>query len=274
MSGVYQEVRKTTFGPAPNHQEEISCFCVHSFSDYELKEIPHKFQNVQTDSHISARSLRPEVFDTFISKLATPGYKCIASPSPPSSRPNTAVKDLQPVFDALRAAVLQEADAGDVIMVVGHSWSGLIVSGGLEGLRAEERRNDGKEGGVIKLALLSAIVPPENVSLIQAFGGEPPDRYDVKVYRILTLFKNIYYWKCQEPWVTCKSPIPSFYHDPSPDEAESWASKLRPHSYATKFASTSISLWRTVPSSYLICEDDRAIPLFVQEIMVTTCRGP
>lgn len=133
----------------------------------------------------------PEVFDTVISKLATEGYRCIALPlQAVVQRP--AVKDLLPDFDALRTAVLQEADAGIEIMVVGHSWSGVIISGGLEGLSVEERKNDGKEGGVIKLALLSAFVPPENVSLIQAFGGQPPDWYDVKVYRILILCKDIY----------------------------------------------------------------------------------
>jgi len=72
--------------------------------------------------------------------------------------------------------------------------------------------------------------------------------------------------------VTCSDPIPTFYHDLSPEQAEHWASKLQPHSYATKFTGTSISSWRTIPSSYLICEDDRAIPVFVQEAMVKACQ--
>jgi len=66
-------------------------------------------------------------------------------------------------------------------MVVGHSWGGLIVCGGLEGLSKQERSKAGKKGGVVKLAFLAAFVPPENVSLIQAFGGNPPPWYDVKV---------------------------------------------------------------------------------------------
>ena len=72
--------------------------------------------------------------------------------------------------------------------------------------------------------------------------------------------------------MTCSDPIPTFYHDLSPEQAENWASKLQPHSYATKFIGTSSSSWRIIPSSYLICEDDRAIPVFVQEAMVKACK--
>jgi hypothetical protein len=94
-----------------------------------------------------------------------------------------AVKDLQPDIDALRSAVLKEADAGNDVMVVRHSWSSIVVCGGLEGLIKEERKKEGKEGGVVKLAFLAGFVPPENVSLIKAFGGSPPD---VKVHLIFS----------------------------------------------------------------------------------------
>ena len=68
------------------------------------------------------------------------------------------------------------------------------------------------------------------------------------------------------------TPIPTFYHDLPPAVAESWASKLIRHSYATKFVGAKSAAWRTIPSTYLICEDDRAIPNFVQEGMVKACQ--
>lgn len=69
-----------------------------------------------------------------------------------------------------------------------------------------------------------------------------------------------------------KTPIPTFYHDLPPSVAESWASKLLRHSYATKFVGAKSAAWRTIPSTYLICDDDRAIPNFVQEAMVKACQ--
>jgi hypothetical protein len=99
-----------------------------------------------------------------------------------------AVKDLQPDIDALRSAVLKKADAGNDVMVVGHSWSCIVVCGGLEGLSKEERKKEGKEGAVVKLAFLTGFVPPENVSLIQAFRGSPPEWYDVKVHLLFSSY--------------------------------------------------------------------------------------
>lgn len=69
-----------------------------------------------------------------------------------------------------------------------------------------------------------------------------------------------------------KNPSEVFYHDLSKEEALHWSSKLKPHSYATKFVGASSAAWRTIPSSYLICEDDRAIPAFLQEAMIKTCQ--
>ena len=76
----------------------------------------------------------------------------------------------------------------------------------------------------------------------------------------------------QEPWVTTKTPVSTFYHDIPTPVAEVWASKLVKHSYATLFVGTKSAAWRTIPSTYLICEDDRAIPNFVQEGMVKACQ--
>lgn len=77
----------------------------------------------------------------------------------------------------------------------------------------------------------------------------------------------------QEPWVVWKTPINGFYHDIPPAEAQYWESKLARHSYATLTAGTASAAWRTIPSRYLICEDDRAIAPQVQELMVKNCRG-
>ena len=65
-----------------------------------------------------------------------------------------------------------------------------------------------------------------------------------------------------------KGPEQMFYHGLSAEQAAYWSSKLAPHSYATVFVGVPSAAWRTIPSSYLICEDDRAIPVFVQEAMV------
>jgi hypothetical protein len=44
------------------------------------------------------------------------------------------VEDLKPDIDALREMALKESDAGNDIVVVGHPWGGIAVTGALHGL--------------------------------------------------------------------------------------------------------------------------------------------
>jgi len=58
------------------------------------------------------------------------------------------------------------------------------------------------------------------------------------------------------------------YQDLRSDDAKYWISKLRPHSLATFTTKAKSAAWRTIPSAYLICENDGAIPVQGQEAMV------
>jgi pimeloyl-ACP methyl ester carboxylesterase len=173
---------------------------------------------------------------------------------------------------ALHGAVFEEVhERGNDVIMVPHSWSGIVASGAVDGLGKEEREKNGEKGGVVKLAYISAFVPMEGVSLTQAFGGEP-SWYDVKVYSYLVPILLHVLTRHKEPWVTPKTPEEIFYHDLPHSEAAYWSSKLRKHSYATLSVGASSAAWRTITSTYLICEDDRAIPVFVQEAMVKACQ--
>jgi hypothetical protein len=122
----------------------------------------------------------PEVFETVISKLEAVGYKCIAL-SLIATGHEPAVTSLQPDIAAIHGAVFKEIhENGNDIMMVPHSWSGTVVGGALDGLSKAERERKGEKGGVVKLAYISAFVPPEGVGLIDAYGP-PPDWHDVKV---------------------------------------------------------------------------------------------
>lgn len=122
----------------------------------------------------------PEFFSEVFSKLEPLEYKSIGY-SLLAVGHEPAVKDLQPDIDAIHKLISDEADAGNDVVMVAHSWSGIIVSGALDGLGKAERSKESKEGGVVRIAYMSAFVPAEGVSLITAFGGTAPEWYDVKV---------------------------------------------------------------------------------------------
>jgi len=62
------------------------------------------------------------------------------------------------------------------------------------------------------------------------------------------------------------------YHDCDPEEAADAVSNLKVHAEATFDEKTRTAAWRRIPSAYLVCEDDRAIPLAGQEAMIQTVK--
>ncbi|PYI00617.1 alpha/beta-hydrolase [Aspergillus sclerotiicarbonarius CBS 121057] len=195
----------------------------------------------------------PTAFNPLIEKL--PEYTCHAVAFP-SIQKATEVQDLQPDIETVRALVEQEADAGNDVVVVSHSWSGLPVNSALRDLSKASREQAGKKGGVVKLVFISAFIPDVGESLIGAFGGTPPEWY-VRDEANGT--------------VSASDPHTLFFHD-VPD-GKQWAETLRPHAWATKNSPATGAAYVDIPSAYLLCEEDRAIPLFVQELMVEKARA-
>ena len=69
---------------------------------------------------------------------------------------------------------------------------------------------------------------------------------------------------------TCSmlDPKARFYQDLPPAEAERWESLLRPHPAIAQLTPLTNEAFRYVPSTYLYCENDAALPIFVQKDMV------
>lgn len=59
-----------------------------------------------------------------------------------------------------------------------------------------------------------------------------------------------------------------FYHDIPSEEADERVTVLRPQAHVTFLDKTKSAAWRKIPSSYLICENDRPLPLAIQEEMI------
>jgi len=57
----------------------------------------------------------------------------------------------------------------------------------------------------------------------------------------------------------------AFYHDCDPADAESAFSKLTPEYFDTRITKVTRAAWKRIPSHYVICTEDRAVPLRLQE---------
>lgn len=59
------------------------------------------------------------------------------------------------------------------------------------------------------------------------------------------------------------------YNDLPEAEQQKWISKIQTHALGTKQAKATGTSWKEFPTSYLLCEDDLAIPMFAQELMTS-----
>jgi hypothetical protein len=123
-------------------------------------------------------------FDPIMEKLSDYRSHSIGFPS---TQQATSVTDLRPDIEAVRSIVQQEADSGNDIIVIAHSWAGLPVSSALDGLSKSDREKSDQKGGVVKLLFISAFLPRAGESLIGAFGGMPPPWYMLNVSCISSL---------------------------------------------------------------------------------------
>ncbi|KAI7910249.1 hypothetical protein M9X92_011217 [Pyricularia oryzae] len=82
---------------------------------------------------------------------------------------------------AARAEVLSQLDAPgerDVVLV-GHSYGGIVISNAVEGLSLADRRAAGKKNGVIGVLYLTAFAIPPGTSLRDGTGATLPEWWNV-----------------------------------------------------------------------------------------------
>lgn len=182
-------------------------------------------------------------FDRVLESLSSRG---IASSTVELS---SVARDGEPIGDlASDAALLREAVTaldGDVV-VLAHSYGGVVATQALAGLT-----------NVSRIIYLTAFVLDEGESLFAACGSMDP------------------------PWwirstdgerLTAGSPNDVFYNEFSPEVTATAVTALRTQSLASFMQPVTAVAWREIPSTYVVCTNDQAIPLFAQEHMAARCR--
>ncbi|KAF2264250.1 alpha/beta-hydrolase [Lojkania enalia] len=191
----------------------------------------------------------PAAFTIIIKKLEDAGYTVYSRQLPSVGNP-LPPEDLTQDIAALQELVTEAISSGNDVLVVPHSWSGIVAGSALGGFGKKQREEKGEKGGIIKIAFMAAFVVPEGVSLMDAIQHQIPDWWDIKGEHT----------HAKDPFI--------FYND-LPAEAQQYhMSQLQSHSFGTKKAKSTGACWKEIPSWYLLCEDDQAVPAFAQGLMV------
>ncbi len=161
--------------------------------------------------------------------LADVGLRVIELPS------NDGRSGLADDAAAVRDAV---AGMGEPTVVVGHSYGGVAISEGA--------------AGAAGLVYLCAFMLEVGESLLDAMQHELPDWIAVDEAAGSHLAQ-----RTEEV----------LYGDCTPEQAAFAAGLLRPQSVAAIATPQTAAAWHDVPSTYVICEQDRAVPPPAQEAM-------
>lgn len=139
------------------------------------------------------------------------------------------------------ARVVQQTidDIDQPVVVVAHSYGGMPATQGVA-----------ESPNVVHIVYLAAFMLDVGQSVLDAVGGHVPP-----------------WWDVDEGTVTPRQPHEVFFNDVPLDVAERAAARLRPHSLDAFTEQLSAAAWRSTPTTYVVCEQDRAIPVAAQDSM-------
>ncbi|KAK5725439.1 hypothetical protein LTR15_003625 [Elasticomyces elasticus] len=182
-------------------------------------------------------------------RLEAAGYEVVPLdlPSTGDNPPLTGWKD---DITHISQTIERVADQGKDVVLVMHSRGGHCGSDGAQGLSKADRVKAGKQGGIVHCVYIAAFAAPEGLSVYFATNG-PDDWHDIKRETVLPTRMN-----------------EIFYNDCSTEQIEAACEDIRPQSTLCFLLPLTYAAWKHIPSTYLICQKDNAIPVAAQEGMV------
>ncbi|OJJ96611.1 hypothetical protein ASPACDRAFT_46781 [Aspergillus aculeatus ATCC 16872] len=201
----------------------------------------------------------PDTFDNIRDLLQKRGHDtdAVANQSVGAADPSVGLHaDIAHTKRALQAL----ADQGRSIVVVAHSYGGIVAAGAVEGLGYTSRARAGQHGGVIQVVWMAAFVTPKGKSLLDMLGG------------------NWLPWMSfttpDDGYVYTTQPERIFYHDLTPDAQRHAIANLHRHPRPSFLEPAVHEPWREIPAFYLFCDQDQALPLAAQEAFAHTLGNP
>jgi pimeloyl-ACP methyl ester carboxylesterase len=173
-------------------------------------------------------------WDEVAEQLRSDGTPVVAVDLPSVASGGDMYDDAEAVRNAIAAI------DGETV-VVGHSYGGIVITEGAAGAQR-----------VRHLVYLTAFMLDEGEALADVAGRTPPA------------------WQVPDAGgktMSVEGAQGVFYNTCTPEIGEAAAARLRPHTIASFVQPVRSVGWRDVPSTYVVCELDNAIPVPAQEAM-------
>lgn len=117
------------------------------------------------------------VFDDVRSALSNRGFETDVS-ALPTVGSDTSIGVFEDAA-VVRPALLKLVDAGKEVVIVSHSYGGIVAANSVRGLSIDQRTADSKAGGIMIFLYLAAFAIPADMSLLMAFENVFPSWWNV-----------------------------------------------------------------------------------------------
>lgn len=170
-------------------------------------------------------------------------------------------------IDAIRNTVLSELRHQPLvdILLLTHSSSSVPGSAAVESLDKKSRLASGHTNGIVSLLIMTGLLIPGGITPLGWAGNQVPPTVALSSMKS-PVDANLEI-KISYP-LADPGPIALFYHDIDASEAEHYASLLKPQIWAVNLSTVPFTGYKVVPVSYLVCENDRALPAAFQRLMI------
>ncbi|KAJ5795112.1 hypothetical protein N7457_001711 [Penicillium paradoxum] len=194
-------------------------------------------------------------FDAVREHLNDLGYPS-ECPAHPSVGAEPAFLTLEDDVASLRSVLTSLADEGKDIVLVAHSYGGVVASSASEGLLQHVRAESGKTGGIVRIVYLAAFALDKGQSLLGMLGGVPLPRMRIEGDYVYVDSTDI------------------GYQDLPVEQQEKWNGMTTHTSRAVFAGEATYEPWHDVPCAYILCEQDMALPPAFQEGFASKMGGP
>lgn len=200
----------------------------------------------------------PSHYQELIEQLHRANYSTRSSVLPTVNAQNPFAADPATDVAFIREKLLVPVfEAGEDVLLVMHSYSGIPGSVVAKGWSKSERRARGQTGGILGLVFIASVPLHEGESIFTKADGHSVS---------LAAFDQ------EAGTSTIPDPIPAFYHDVPEPRASQAAAALLPHSLQ-------VFTWKSTPPAwadpvyagrrvYIRCMQDFAAPLAWQDNML------
>lgn len=193
----------------------------------------------------------PSAYHKLVTLLKNAPYNfTVHSPALASNNGATPPNSFEADVEAVRSAIEPLVTAGNDVVLIMHSYGGVVGSSSISGLTKKDRQDKALLGGICHLLYISAYMLAKGQSawdiLVRA-GGDTPER------RTLVEFKD------DGTWLPTDA-ISGLYHDLEPEDQEEQKVGIRPHFFSALLGKATYEPWRDVPSTYIYTEEDLWVP--------------